>query len=70
LHGFDERPIQGRADAGVCYGRLTPTPRQGSSSVTRREASWICLHVLNDCEASASDPVRPFALVDYRVGAE
>jgi hypothetical protein len=28
------------------------------------------LQVLKDCEASTSEAVRPFALVDYRVGAE
>jgi hypothetical protein len=28
------------------------------------------LHVLKDCEASAPEPVRAFALVDYRVGDE
>jgi len=28
------------------------------------------LHVLKDCEATESEPVRPFALVDYRIGDE
>jgi hypothetical protein len=42
-------------------------PRTGALHVALIEYAPEPLHVLKDCEATASEPVRPFAIADYRL---